>query len=245
MNSMIRRFKKSFFALLACVSLIAVLFAVPALADPSGARNLMILPHVESNGDFYTGLSLLNPGDTGLDVSLVAYGDKGRQVGEKVSLSLSSGARFISSVEDIFGYEQARDISWIELLHTGKLSAFGLMGNEDQLTRLKFFTGGSASLILPYVVSGDGLYTKLYLLNAGPDVALVTLNAYDREGNLLKSVELEPPLPSGYKAIGSARSFFGAEASKATSWIEVVSDGELIGIGLVGSIDRLFSLPME
>ena len=242
---MIRKFMNSFFALLACVSLIAILFAGPALAEPSGAQSLMILPHVESNGDFYTGLSLLNHGDSGLDISLVAYNNKGKQVGERVSLSLSSGARFISSVEDLFGYEQAQDISWIEVLHTGKLSAFGLMGNEGQLTRLKLFAGGRASLILPYVVSGDGLYTKLYLLNAGPDVALVTLKAYDREGNHIKSVALETPLPSGHKVIGSVRAFFGPEVSRATSWIEVSSDGELIGIGLVGSIDRLFSLPME
>lgn len=242
---MIRKFKKSFFALLACVSLSSILFAGLVLAEPAIIQNLMILPHVESNGDFYTGLSLLNPGESDLDISLIAHSDKGREIGERVSLSLSSGARFISSVEDLFSYEQARDISWIELWHTGKLSAFGLMGSDGQLARLEFFAKGKASLILPYVVSGDGLYTKLYLLNAGPGVALVTLKAYDSKGNQVKSVELDTPLPPGHKAIGSVRSFFGLEASKSISWIEVSSDGLLIGIGLVGSTDRLFSLPME
>lgn len=242
---MIRRFKKSFFALFACAPFILVLFAGPALAEPSSAQNLLILPHVESNVDFYTGLSLLNSGEVASDISLVARSNKGREVGERVPLNLSPGARFISSVEDLFGYEQAPDISWIELWHTGSLSAFGLMGNEGQLTRLEFFAKAKATLILPYVVSGDGLYTKLYFLNAGLEAALVTLKAFDSEGNQIKSVELDSLLSPGHKAIGSVRAFFGPEVSRAASWIEVSSDGLLIGTGLAGTTDRLFSIPME
>ena len=243
---MIRKFKIFFSAFIACVSLSAILFAGPAFAGSLSAQEQLILPHVESNEDFYTGLSLLNTGEDDSEISLIAYNDKGDQIGEKITLTLTPGARFLSSVADIFGFEQAPDIAWLKLLYRGNLRAFGLLGNEGQLAKFKLFREGKSSLILPYVISGDGLYTRLYILNAGDDIATVTIKAFDEDGREIERVELDTPLPVGHKAVASVEDFFGSEVAMETSWIELSSTGGLLmGTALVGAIDRLIALPME
>jgi hypothetical protein len=231
----------------------AVLFgALIVLSSPSVSRGegpvgqrAMILPHVEANEDFFTGLSLLNVGEEASRVVLVAYSENGRVVGEKDALTLSPGQWYLSSVASEFGLESAARVSWIKVEYTGNLTGFGLIGNDAQLARIPLQADGKKTLILPYVVSGDGLFTELYILNADAGLAALTLGAYDSGGRLLKEVNPELAIGPGQKLTGSVEDFFGAEVSAETSWMKVQSDGSIIGMALVGTTDRLFSVTME
>ena len=134
-----------------------------AYASEPVKQEFLVLPHVESNEDFFTGISLLNVGDGTTHVSLTAYNQNGQVVGNSEDVILSQGARYLSSAADLFGYEIATDISWIKIAYTGELSGFGLMGNEGQLARIPLQGVGKETLILPYVISDDAIFTQVYL----------------------------------------------------------------------------------
>ena len=208
-------------------------------------KEFLVLPHVESNEDFFTGISLLNVGEGTIQASLTAYNQNGQVVGNSEDVILSQGARFLSSVADLFGYEIATDISWIKITYFGELRGFGLMGNDGQLARIPLQKKGNKVLILPYVISGEGLFTQLYVLNNSADVVIPTFTAFDKEGNIIKSVNLNLPIASGQKLISSVSDIFGPDLSQDVSWLKIESDGELMGLGLIGTSDRLFSVPME
>ena len=145
----------------------------------------------------------------------------------------------------MFGYDLSPEVSWVRIDYTGELSGIGLLGNDGQLTRLPLKSEGKESLILPYVISGEGLFTQLYILNTGSDYASVLVTLYDSTGEMLKSVPLELPLAPGQKMIASLKALFGADVAQDGSWIKVESDVQLMGLGLIGTTDRLFSVPME
>lgn len=207
--------------------------------------NTLILPHVESNEDFFTGLSLLNTGDVSSEVKLISYSKNGRVLGEQRDIVLQPGARYLSSVADIFGYEVALNVSWIKVEYSGELKGFGLLGNDNQLAKIPLQNEGKETIILPYVISGDGLFTQIYLLNVGSQVVSYAITAYDRDGSMLIKVDHDIPLVSGQKLIDYISDLFGPEVSQEISWIKVESNGNLIGLGLAGTTDRLFSIPME
>ena len=217
----------------------------PSTAQEPVSQAVLILPHVEANKDFFTGLSLLNIGEGTLDIRITAYNENGKLIEEKGEITLSPGARYLSSITDMFGYDLSPSVSWVRIDYTGELIGFGLLGNDGQLTRLPLKSEGKESLILPYVISGAGLFTQLYILNTGSDYASVLLTLYDSSGEILKSVPLDLPLAPGQKMIGSLKELFGADLSQNGSWLKVESEGQLMGLGLIGTTDRLFSVPME
>ncbi len=88
-------------------------------------------------------------------------------------------------------------------------------------------------------------FTGISLLNTGSDLDNLTLSAFDKEGNLLKQNSLEVPLTPGQKLISSVSDLFGSGISQETSWLKIESNAKLIGLGLIGTTDRLFSVPME
>jgi hypothetical protein len=232
------------------IALFALSFPFFIVSSPSTAQEplyqaVLILPHVEANSDFFTGLSLLNRGEETSDIKITAYNKNGKLIGQRGEITLSPGARYLSSITDMFGYDLSPEISWVRIDYTGELSGIGLLGNDGQLTRLPLKSEGKESLILPYVISGEGLFTQLYILNTGSDYASVLVTLYDSTGEMLKSVPLELPLAPGQKMIASLKALFGPEVAQDGSWIKVESEVQLMGLGLIGTTDRLFSVPME
>ena len=204
---------------------------------------VLVLPHVEANEDFFTGLSFLNTAQAPCEARLTAYSEDGALIGEKDGIKLSPGERYLNSVADIFGYKLAPEVSWIKIEHTGGLIGFGLMVNDSQLARIPLQSKGKKTIILQYVISDEEVFTQVYVLNVGEDFSRIKLSAYDGDGALLKSVDFS--LAPGQKTSGLVGDFFGPEVSAEVSWIKAESDGMLMGIGLVGSTDGLFSIPME
>lgn len=234
--------------LIAVVALAAMTLLLSSSASQAGEtvnKRAIILPHVEANEDFFTGLSFLNTGDETSGVNLVAFNENGLVIGEKDGITLLSGQRYITSITDAFGHEVARQVSWVKVEYTGGLTGFGLIGNDGQLARIPLQVDGKKALILPYVISGDGPFTQIYILNVGAGLASITLSAYDGDGGTLKKVSLELPIAPGQKVTGSARDFFGPEVSRETSWIKVESNERLMGLALIGTTNRLFSVTME
>lgn len=226
-------------------ALIVLLIPSASRAGEEAGQRVLILPHVEANEDFFTGLSFLNTGEEPSRVSLVAYNENGKVVGEKGALTLEPGERYMSSVADEFGYGVAHKVSWIKVEYTGGLTGFGLIGNDAQLAMVPLQAYSKKTLILPYVRSGDGLFTQVYILNAGADLTALTIGAYDAGGRLLKEVAPDLAIGPGRKVTGSVEDLFGPEVSGETSWIKVESDGSIMGMALIGTTDRLFSVTME
>lgn len=212
--------------------------------DPRYYPNVLVLPHVEVNGDFFTGISLLNTGDATSEILIVAYSENNKVLGESV-LELMPGASLLNSLSDIFGHDLASRTGWVQVRFTGKLSGFALIGSDAQLARMPLQSEGRNSLVLPYVNSGEGLFTNLYLLNVGVNPSSLTLTAYDSAGELLESVLLEQAVASGHKVTGTVVSFFGEEISGRTSWLRIDADSKIMGFSLTGTTDRLFTVPME
>ena len=228
---------------ISCVLLSIIMPGISAAGEGAG-KKILLLPHVEENEDFFTGLALLNTGKEVVDVTVSAYSSGGRIIDDK-TLTMEQGERFLASVADIFGYETASKTGWLRIEHSGEIEGFGLLGNDRQLTRLPLESMPRKNLILPYALSGDGIFTELFIVNAGQDLAFLTITLYERDGTVVGSFPVETPLVGGQKLTGSLSGLFGREAAARASYLRVDTNGLIIGLGLVGNPEMLIAVPMN
>ncbi len=229
--------------LLALVPLL-VSFSHKACAGGGGYRKVFILPHVEESGDFFTGLSLLNTGKDPVEIAVTAYTDRGSVTG-KGKVYIAPGERFLGALSDILGTDAAADTGWIRLEFTGHIKGFGLLGNDRQLATLPLKAEGKSRLVLPYVLSGDGIFTELYVLNTGSGLAYLNIVLHGKGGEVIGSYSTDTPLVSGEKFKSSLTELFGRDAATKASWLTVESDGPVTGLALVGDSETLIALPMD
>jgi len=234
--------------LLISITVLAGFVFIPAAGAATVAktsRSVLVLPHVEATGNLMTGLYLLNKEGLPTVVTIRAYNEFGGAVGEGLKVTIAPKGSYLNSLADIFG-QRVSSVNWLKVVSSGRISGFGMIGSEDQITRVPLESGGVRLLTIPYIISRGNVYTRIHLLNVGQGPAHILIRALDSKGVSLAVVRFERLLKAGEKLTRTVKVIFGKDFPvERVSSLSIESSEPLMGLALIGAPGRLFTVPME
>ncbi len=128
-----------------------LLSGINSITTPS---NTILFPHIQSGEDFWTGIALINSGQTGGTITLTAYDINGNQL-QTVDLNINQREKKLFLVKDIFSNEIHGDISYIIANSSLPLCGFELTGNlkaeeNGEIIMRQDYISGLAGISLDY-----------------------------------------------------------------------------------------------
>ena len=200
--------------------------------------NSLYYPHVESGGDWWTGIVAYNPAASQAQLTITPYQADGTALAAQ-SLSLSGYGKYIADVEDLNLPPQT---AWLAIEATQPVCGFELFGKTDG-SQLADYTGVNiaASQGLFPKIEQNG-WTGISFVNLANGETTVTLFAYDDAGNLQGSSNIE--LSSHEKRIDLAESLFSTSIDDAT-YIRYSSDDNVVGFQINGANDPFLADALE
>lgn len=200
-------------------------------------RNNIYFTHVaRPSVGFWTGLALINTGNSQANYNLIAYDDNGGVLESKNNQSLNPYQKLLNTTDQLFpGLD---DVAWIAVETDDELAGFELFGDASATLLAGFRAESTASdrLYFPHIDQRDGkAWTGITLLNVGTQTASLTVTAYNDAGTAL-AVQNESLAP-GRKLVRTAAAVFSGGLPNGTTYIEVQSDqNSLMGFELFGSL---------
>lgn len=189
-------------------------------------------PHTASNTTWWTGIVAYNPSASACDITITPYSDQGTRLSDQ-SLSIPGQGKYIGTVA---GLNLPTDTAWFKIEGASPITGFELFGTQDG-NQLAGYTGvgisGTEGVFAK--LEKDG-WTGIAFVNIEDSSAVVTLTAYDDNGNI---VATETMNVSGYaKVVDVPEDIFTQDISSAT-YISYSSDKEVVEFQLNGSSDGM------
>ncbi len=203
--------------------------------------NVMYLPHIAVDSQWWTGISLVAAGVQTAEVHLQARNGVGVVLTEAGHPTLlGPGEKTVGLIESYFGIDFPLDIQWASVTANGPITGFALFGTKDfkMMAAVPALSKGAKRSWLPHLATNDGWWTGIVLLNVDSLGGTVRLTAYDQNGvavALSRDIELGP----GERTVGVAESYFGSLPASA-KYLEANSTADITGFELVGQ----FSPPL-
>ena len=98
------------------------------------------------------------------------------------------------------------------------------LGDDALLYHLRF----------PHVAQNNQWWTGIVAVNPSDEPITIELKAIDESGKFIKSSPVLLGLNGGQKTVGLANTYFSQEILEKTSWIDLESNGKLLGFELFG-----------
>lgn len=100
------------------------------LIDISEKKNTLVVPHSAVTGDWWTGITLFNPNNESVELTLRPIGNNGQALNNNISHTLPGLSKFVFTVSDLFGIE-AESIAFIEVTANINQGFMGIYGMGD------------------------------------------------------------------------------------------------------------------
>jgi len=199
--------------------------------------------HVADTTDWWTRLTLVNPGETSTPVTLEVFDSAGQLRATRNPDPLGpQGAALLAIDSQILGQELGGDL-WVRITSQLPLAGLAEFGTRDGtvLTGVPLAESPAEELTFPYVYStpseGGSYYTGLTLVNPGHGPAAALLTAVAEDGRVLAtSAQIVPPLGKYVRLVGEI--FPEVADPVAIRRVEVASDRPLVGFELFGRWDE-------
>jgi len=214
-------------------------------ASETGSHTLWF-PHIAQDDQWWTGIGLLNVGDTFTTVTAWAYDINGNVLG-KAAIPLAPGEKKVDTAEGLFSGSLPGGSAWLKVTSSAsEITGFELFGthNGQQLAGIPAFSSGSTTLYFPHIAQNNNWWTGIGLLNIGGAVADIEIIPYDEHGSVAGQA-LSITLAPGRKLVDTVLNLLGGSLPSGTAWIKVESAGEIIGFELFGTQngDQLAGIP--
>jgi M6 family metalloprotease-like protein len=215
---------------------------------PAGSHRLLF-PYVVATADYYTGLTLVNAGDAGVQATLEAYSENGDFLAS-APVDLPAGTKYVRLVEGIFPGVNAEAIRFVTLAADGPLFGFELFGSyvDQGLAGLPVFVDGARlaqavrngdyRLIYPEIPQNDTFFTGFTVANLTQDTGRVALRLMDAGGNTLAAAERD--LVARQQLTREVWAPFGGDAVPEAAYLVVESATPVLGFELFLSRDFPF-----
>lgn len=196
-----------------------------------------VIPHFHCSSRWWTGISVINPNGSSVEVMLTAYSNQGAILDAYSNVIQKKGS-LVGFVDD-FMDGAANQTGWIRVEATGGfVSGLVVFGDRaavpNQIAALSP-VAPAQKVILADFRNDTEWWTGLAVVN--PDEtqnAVVTLNAYAQSGELLDSLAIN--VTKRCKLLGMVGSLFDL-GSAASGWIEAESSQSIVGLELIQSDD--------
>jgi|GEM_PF-3274395 len=173
--------------------------AVSLAAVRHGSTGSLVLPHVPTDGGWWTGLALVNPGSEAVEY-IIRFND-----GTAVNRILYPGRHEAFTLAQLLGEAPSADMQNAVLEGAGGLVALALYGQTENgaLSGLSLNTPRLKEIYLPHVTDDAQWWTGLVACNYGTTDATLNILSYDAAGNqLANSARI---LAAGRTLVGTAQ----------------------------------------
>ena len=147
------------------------------------------LPIAEDKSGRYVALSLINTSNDNSSLELDGFSSNGDLIAEQ-SMDIPSMGKMAYTIKDLFADNWNEEITSLNFNASQPLVGFELWGDSQYWSYqngLQIPQNGSLNSILPIVESGS----IITLQNTANVANTITLNAYDNDGKLVKTLEFE------------------------------------------------------
>ena len=214
--------------------------------DYDAAGSQLFSAHLASDDSIETILNVINAGDV-TDVTLEAVDESGKIVGSFQLDDFAPGAQFRKPVRQIFEFSQSQVIGWVRVSSGGRLlGSASFQGTEGRfLASLPLAARGAREFVLSHIAQGPTIFTGVALMNPGNEVALVSVEAFNREGQSLGAASLE--LAKAEKIALLIPELIPGVVSQEGGFVRVRSNLPVVGFELFGnnSLDFLSAVPQQ
>ena len=205
--------------------------AVPAVKEVKTFR--IYVPHIASNAQWWTGMSLVNT--TGIPKNLtIVFND-----GQRRTIPLTAGQHKVFTIRELFNGQPQPDIESAVINSTTGVIGLLLFGSEDGSNLLEGILDGipltsntALTLFYPHVASDNIWWTGIVAYNTSPLPSTLTITPYSAQGM--------PLLPSTLSIAGKGK-YVGTVADLGlpaeTAWFRINSTRPLSGFELFATHD--------
>lgn len=213
--------------------------SIPAVSTQERGA-LLVAPIGSSNGDWHSGIAVMNTGNETTTVCFSALDSLGENV-QNVSQILKPKQKLAKTLWSLFPGVVVENISSIRIeSQNGQLlTGLGLYNSDlgMQLAGIPLLPPSEHTFYIPHIAEGNNWWTGVGLINAGEEEGSVSLFLYDDSGTLLNSVEKS--LLSGERLNCPIRTLFAPEMIKSSGYMKITSHegNPLSAVYLVGTED--------
>ena len=217
-----------------------------ALRLSGNTARTFYFPHIDVTGFWWTGISLINPGNLAATVQMEAFDANGHAIPDNgdhtgtIRFSLPGQTRRVDLVENFFDNRLDPKAAWIRVSSDEALTGLEVFGSrtgfqEDLSAGLEAVSNPSVSMIFPWATDGKNQqWCGLALLNPNEisPADNITVTLYDANGTVagLAALHLDPL----QKHVVLVRDLFGGTVPAGGAYIRVQSDVPLMGFELTG-----------
>ena len=196
--------------------------------------------------DWWTGINIVNLEPKSGKVTLRLIGDDGTQIGATQSLDLAPRGKLHITDQSFFVTAgSAVKQGYLQIQSDGvRISGDVLFGDPARNRFASALPLGSTlmkNLVFSQLASDDTYFTGVAILNPGQSAANVTIDVYDKEGNLI-ATKVESIAAGRRKSALMTEYFNQMKGSKYSSgYIRLRSDNGIVSFALFGT-QRLTAL---
>ncbi len=185
------------------------------------------IPHIASNADWWTGVSLVNT-TTAPKTLTITFND-----GQSIPYTLNDREHKAFNIASLFNNQIPPEIQSAAIINASGVIGLELFGSLGWGTHLEgiLLTDNTASTIYYPHVAGDGWWTGIVANNPGPECT-ITITPYSAQGTPLFTSTLS--IPGKGKYIGTVAEL-GLPAQ--TAWFKIDSTSPITGFELFGTVD--------
>lgn len=202
---------------------------------PTADSSQLYLPHVAQDDQWWTGVSFVSAGTRLSEFHLEARDRIGRLLVEAGwPKYLGPGEKTVDVINNYFGWDFPAEIEWASVRSDSPITGFELFGTRDfkMMAAVPALTQGAKKLYFPHVVTTDGWWTGIAMLNVDVRPGTLRMTAYGEDGKALADSR-SISLVAGERTVGTAESFFDNWPG-GVKYLEVASDVAVVGFELVG-----------
>lgn len=198
------------------------------------ANNLYFTHVARDVANFYTGIALVNIGDTSQSYTVRGYGDGGLEVGTK-TVTMGPNEKLVAVAETFLaGLGSPADVDWFVVEADSDIVGFELFGtrNGKQLAGLEATTALQPNLCYPFLAEDPAIVHGISVVNVNADATAVTFTLHGDDGNVL--AQIDHTLAGFEKFSATIRDIFADTPLPAgtSGWLSVNAELPLAGFEL-------------
>ena len=202
--------------------------AIPAVKEVNSSGTLYI-PHIASDADWWTGVSLVNTTATPKVLTITFNNDQSRQI------TLAANQHWIFNVaQEFFNNQPQPDIKSAVITNASGvigLELFGSLGWGTQLEGVLLSDKTTSTIYYPHV-AGNEWWTGIVAYNPSVSECRMTIRPYKADGTILSSQEI--PISGKGKYVGAVANL---NLPAETAWFKIDSTSPITGFELFGTLD--------
>jgi Divergent InlB B-repeat domain len=201
--------------------------AIPAVKEVNTSN--IYIPHIASNADWWTGVSLVNTTSAPKKLTITFNNGQSRQI----TLTANQHRAF-DIAQEFFNNQPQPDIQSAVITNASGvigLELFGSLGWGTQLEGVLLTDKTTSTIYYPHVAA-DGWWTGIVAYNPSASACTITITPYSAQGTPLTPLTLT--LAGKGKYIDAVANL-GLPAQ--TAWFKITSTSPITGFELFGTVD--------